>query len=73
MPYSFQLHPEADREYTAAYIWYETKRIGLGERFVEYARIKLEAIRSNPETFSSKGNIDFSEARIDLFSLPNYL
>jgi len=41
MAYSYLLHPEADKEYTEAFIWYEERQEGLGERFIEAVRQKL--------------------------------
>lgn len=67
MTYSYLLHPEADKEYTEAFIWYQKQQEGLGEKFIEAVRQKLEAIAVSPETFGSKGNKNYREAKVEIF------
>lgn len=66
MKYQLYFHPEAEKEYTEAYNWYEGKKDRLGERFESMVEMRLNAISENPETYGfSKGN--FREAPIDVF------
>jgi hypothetical protein len=40
MGYKYRLHPEADKDYTDAYAWYEYQQNGLGEKFIIAVRKK---------------------------------
>lgn len=52
--YSYTLHPEADKEYADAYIWYEDQQVGLGEKFIEAVNKKITDIAAQPELYGSK-------------------
>jgi plasmid stabilization system protein ParE len=41
--------PEAELDITEAYIWYERRRIGLGEEFLSSVDACMEGIRRQPE------------------------
>lgn len=43
--------PEAVADAREAYLWYEERRPGLGEEFLECVDACLERIRRNPELF----------------------
>ena len=43
--------PEAERDITEAYLWYEDRRTGLGEEFVRAVDACLESIRRQPEIY----------------------
>jgi hypothetical protein len=45
------LAPEAEVDVTDAYIWYEGRRIGLGEEFLSAVDAALESIRRRPEMY----------------------
>jgi plasmid stabilization system protein ParE len=67
MGYQLHFHPLAKEDYKEAFAWYESVKTGLGERFAKAIRSKLEDIVSQPKAYSSKGNINFREAKIDVF------
>ena len=46
-----ELHPEARAELRSAVLWYEERRIGLGDEFVTELSAALNRIASAPETF----------------------
>jgi plasmid stabilization system protein ParE len=41
--------PEAEQDLAEAYAWYEDRRIGLGEDFLDRVDASIEAIRRMPE------------------------
>jgi plasmid stabilization system protein ParE len=45
------LAPEADSDITEAYVWYEQRRIGLGEEFLTAVDACIERIRRQPEMY----------------------
>jgi len=57
---------EADREFQDAAIWYEQKSSGLGLRFIEVIKRKLEIIREHPERNQKKKG-RFREAGVLIF------
>ncbi len=64
--YKLKLLEEADKEFEEAAAWYEEKSSGLGVRFIETVRSKLEDIREHPERNTKrKGN--FREAVVRIF------
>jgi plasmid stabilization system protein ParE len=54
MSLPFKYHPEVQDEIDAAYLWYETERIGLGERFLAALRDQMDLIGENPELYAVK-------------------
>ena len=67
MSYTYRLHPLIKQDYDEAYVWYEEKQKGLGERFLRAVRKKIEEIVLFPEAYSSKGNKNFREVQVDTF------
>lgn len=67
MNYSYKLHPLVQEDYNEAYEWYEDQQKGLGERFVQAVRGKINEILINPEVYGSKGNKKFREAQVEYF------
>ncbi len=45
------LAPEAELDLAQAYVWYESRRIGLGEEFLSSVDACLEGIRRQPEMY----------------------
>jgi len=43
--------PEAELEIAEAYVWYERRRIGLGEEFLSSVDACMEGIRRQPEMY----------------------
>ncbi len=43
--------PQADDDANAAYLAYEQQRAGLGDRFLEELRDRVDQIRANPHLF----------------------
>ncbi len=56
MKYLLHIKEEANIDFIEAYAYYESKSIGLGERFIEQIDIFLELILQNPYLFLSKQN-----------------
>ncbi len=67
MNYTYLMHPLVKRDYDDAYRWYEDKQKGLGERFIQAVRIKIEKIAMHPEIYGRRDNKKFREARVDIF------
>jgi plasmid stabilization system protein ParE len=43
--------PEAELDLAQAYVWYESRRIGLGEEFLSSVDACIEGIRRQPEMY----------------------
>ena len=43
--------PEAERDLTEAYGWYEDQRVGLGEEFLSCVEAAIESVKRNPEMY----------------------
>ncbi len=54
MNYSYRLHPKATEDIANAYAWYEEIQTGLGERFIQTVKNKIENILSSPALYGSK-------------------
>lgn len=67
MSYTYLLHPLVKQDYHDAYRWYEDKQKGLGERFIQAVRGKIEEIAMQPEVYGSRDNKKFREAKVDIF------
>ncbi|NJW52069.1 type II toxin-antitoxin system RelE/ParE family toxin [Salinimicrobium oceani] len=57
---------EAQKDLIEAYLWYEKKQKGLGERFVREVENGVKFIRQNPEAFPRKKN-GFREFPLKIF------
>ena len=51
MPAKYRLSSESEADIVVGYQWYEGKREGLGEEFLESLEQAKEAIISSPTTF----------------------
>lgn len=51
MDYELRLSQDAERDVLNGYVWYEKKRKGLGEEFLEALDTAEKAIVSNPRAF----------------------
>jgi plasmid stabilization system protein ParE len=54
MSYILEIKDEANREIIEAYLYYQEKRTGLGEEFLEHLDSYFERIVSNPKHFPQK-------------------
>ncbi|QJP34266.1 type II toxin-antitoxin system RelE/ParE family toxin [Nonlabens sp. Ci31] len=54
MKCSLEIKDEANLETIEAYLYYEGKRTGLGEEFLEHLSIYFERITTNPKHFPKK-------------------
>ena len=52
--HKFVIHEEASNEIIQAYLWYESKQDGLGEKFLDALETCYTAIDINPKTFEKK-------------------
>jgi len=66
MNYSIEIKDEANLEAIEAYLYYESKRAGLGEEFLEHLDIYFDRIVTNPKHFPQKRN-PYREAFIKRF------
>ena len=48
MSYELEFSPDAEEDLRAAYLWYESKRAGLGEEFLLRVETALALVRDNP-------------------------
>ena len=60
------IHSEAQQEFTSAYLWYEEKQIGLGEKFIQQIENVYAFIIENPIAFAKKKN-NTREALVNKF------
>ena len=67
MVFRIVLHPDTEKDYTEAYIWYESRQLKLGEKFITAVRLTIESIANQPESYGRKGLKNFREARVFLF------
>ncbi len=51
MAYSLEVINDANLEIIETYLYYEEKRIGLGEEFLEHLDFYFERIIANPKCF----------------------
>lgn len=54
MPYILEVKNEANLEIIEAYLYYEEKRIGLGEEFLAHLDTYFHRIKANPQHFPQK-------------------
>jgi len=54
MKYQLEIKKEASLETIEAYLYYEEKRFGLGEAFLEHLDFYFDRIVANPEHFPQK-------------------
>ncbi|QPH38224.1 type II toxin-antitoxin system RelE/ParE family toxin [Pedobacter endophyticus] len=52
--YTILFHPEAEKEFISAYLWYEKQLEGLGERFINAVEKQIQYISNNPESYQLK-------------------
>ncbi|ANI90292.1 hypothetical protein A9P82_13915 [Arachidicoccus ginsenosidimutans] len=67
MSYPLLFNQQANEEYAEAYLWYELKQKGLGERFMQCAEKRLNQISETPERYSKKYNLRFREVKVEDF------
>lgn len=60
------LHPEAVAEMADAYSWYEERRKGLGDMFIDAINKRLTDIAQHPERYH-KRKARFREALVEIF------
>jgi plasmid stabilization system protein ParE len=51
MPAKLVIAPEAELDIAEAYVWYERRRIGLGEEFLSSVDACIEGIRRQPAMY----------------------
>ena len=66
MAYPYRLNRKAHEEYINAYEWYEERRSGLGDRFMQKTEERLLQISNHPEYFG-KRNGNFREVKVEDF------
>ncbi len=66
MSYQLLFHPQAEKEYSEAYQWYEQQQKGLGDRFEQMVDHRLQQIIQHPEYYKIS-KAPFREASIETF------
>lgn len=66
MNYQVIFHPIADKEYRDAYLWYEERLEGLGDRFTEAIENQLNQIIAKPLLYAKKRGVN-REVKADTF------
>lgn len=66
MIHELEIKEEADEEITDAYLYYENRQIGLGEKFMEQLEKYFDRIRQNPKHFQIRRK-NYREAYIQKF------
>ena len=66
MSYSLVFHPLAEKEYLEAYLYYEIKKPGLGERFEQAIDFRLKRIQAKPGHYKTSHRT-YREASVDIF------
>jgi plasmid stabilization system protein ParE len=64
--YQIVLHPDAEKEYQEAYLWYEEQVQGLGVRFEKAVENRLNQIITKPQMYPKKRGV-FREVKIETF------
>lgn len=54
MTYILEIKDHANLEIIEAYLYYEEKRLGLGEEFLEHLNVYFDRIITNPKHFPQK-------------------
>lgn len=57
-PYKIEFHADISADFSEAYIWYEHRANGLGEKFLSAVRAKIEQIAQSPDTYGEKHKKD---------------
>jgi len=66
MKYELEIKEEANQEIVTAYLYYEEKQEGLGERFLEHLKLYLDRVANYPEHYAVKRS-PYREAFIKKF------
>jgi len=66
MNYTILCHPDAEKEFISAYLWYEERLDGLGERFSDAVEKQIKFISYNPEYYQLKKQ-NYQESKTDIF------
>ena len=67
MGYKCEFHAEVEKDYIDAYSWYEEQKDGLGERFLNLVRVKIEEIAAHPEHYGVRIRKGYREVQVDVF------
>lgn len=67
MKYTYWLHQKVQIDFDEAYEWYEDRKTGLGNEFLNAVETKIAEIIANPAYFGSRGNPKYREALTDRF------
>jgi hypothetical protein len=62
--------PEAELDITEAYVWYESRRAGLGEEFLSAVDASMERIRRQPAIYARQSAADQSDEAGSRHQLP---
>jgi plasmid stabilization system protein ParE len=66
MIYKTILQPRARKELLDAWIWYEERQVGLGDRFENEIYKRIEQIEKHPERYPERKQF-FRETKIKIF------
>lgn len=62
-----RFHEKAKAEYIDAFVWYESKQPGLGERFMRQVEKRLTLILQDPFRYAAKAETRFREIKVQDF------
>jgi alpha-ketoglutarate-dependent taurine dioxygenase len=66
LKYEIVLHPQAEKEYLKACVWYDKKVVGLGHRFKKAVFEQLQQIAEHPDFYPIK-NRNYREVMLMYF------
>lgn len=67
MDYDLNISPQAKKDITDGFFWYEEKQLGLGRIFIEEIDLLISYIQKNPFHFQIKYSNKFRQAVIKKF------
>lgn len=67
MQYKFTVTTSAEKEIDENYVWYESKKVGLGEEFFSELDDYFDFIKGNPNLFPKKHKSKYHQATLKRF------
>ena len=64
--YIIVFHPGAEQDFLEAYLWYEERSPGLGDRFIRLGERQIKLVSENPEHYPKK-KAQYRESKTDVF------
>ncbi len=64
--YTVVFHPAAEQDFLEAYLWYEERSTGLGDRFSKFVERQIKLVSENPEHYPKK-KAQYRECKTEVF------